>query len=150
MIKKNLINMVCALGGNNSLLKILLTEKGRLKKSEVQEVYETFDKLLGGYKKEAYASEDWGRVMSAIDEIRQIPDEEFILKGENRQLVIDRFEISKIGTFWVFWYGSDQHIISFGHVPNHPHLSQATSYFDALERSVNAFYQLKARLEGNT
>ena len=150
MNKKKVINMICALGGTNSLLKIFLSRKGALKKANIREVYETLDKTLGEYEKEAYDSQDWNGVMSAIDKIRQIPDEEFILKGKNRRLVIDRFEISKKGTFWVFWYGSDQHIISFEHIPNEPNLSRATSYFDALEKSVNAFYELEAKLQDNT
>jgi hypothetical protein len=122
MTKKNAINMICALGGTNNLLKIYLLKKGALKKAEIREVYDIFDKSLEGYCKEAYASEDWSRVMSAIDQIRQIPDEEFILKGKNKCLVIDRFEIGRNGTFWVFWYGSDQHVISFQHIPNEPTL----------------------------
>lgn len=149
MNKKKIINMVCALGGTNSLLKIYLSRKGVLKKADIRNVYEIFDKNLREYEKEAYDSQDWGRVMSAIDQIRQIPDEKFILKGESRRLVIDRFEISKIGTFWVFWYGSDQHIISFEHIPNEPNLSRATSFFDALEKSVDAFYELRAKLQSN-
>lgn len=150
MKKKNMINMICALGGTNAVLKILLSKKGSLKKTDIKEVYDNFDEKLSGYEKEIYASEDWERVMSDIDKIRQIPDEEFILKGDKRRLVIDRFEINRYGTFWVFWYGQDQHIISFEHIPNKTSLSRASSYFDALEKSVNAYYQLKSELEHST
>jgi hypothetical protein len=146
MMKSNVIDMLCALGGTNSLLDVCLSKKGALKKAQIKEVHDIFDKSLEGYCKEAYASEDWSRVMSAIDQIRQIPDEEFILKGKNKRLVIDRFEIGRYGTFWVFWYGSDHHVINFRHIPNEPTMSNATSYFDALEKSVSAFYELKLKL----
>jgi hypothetical protein len=146
MRKNNVIDMICALGGTNSLLEIYLSRKGVLKKAEIKEVHDIFDKSLEGYCKEAYASEDWHRVMSVIDQIRQIPDEEFFLTGKNKRLVLDSFQITKLGTFWVFWYGSEQHVISFQHIPNEPNLSTATSYFDALEKSVNAFYELKSKL----
>lgn len=113
-------------------------------------MYETIDKYLGEYEREAYESPDWDRVMSAIDEIRQIPNEEYFLTKKNKKLVLARFEITKNGTFWIFWYGADQHIISFEHIPNEPTLSQASSYFDALEKSVNAFYKLRTKLQDNT
>ena len=149
MNKKKVINMICALGGTNSLLNIYLMKKGALKKKDIRNVYEIFDETLEKYEKEAYDAQDWCRIMSAIDKIRQTPNKELILKDENNRLVIERFEINRNGTFWVFEYSSERYIISFEHIPNEPTLSQTTSYFDALEKSVDAFYELQSKLQRN-
>ena len=87
--------------------------------------------------------------MTAIDSIRQIHDEQYTLIGKNRRLIVDRFEIGRYGTFWTFWYGRDQHFISFQHVPDNTDISNAMSYYDALYKSVEAYNGLRLKLETN-